>query len=192
MTYCACGHTDVLEHHVCPVTYAKLETENAELKKKLAVAESSIEHEIITGHIIGHIKDRETIESLNLRVARLVDALKFYADGSHFIPTDDCDWENVSGEPPNFLENDLDDGRGGATVEDGSIAKQALSAESDNQWLREHDIAILKEAADVVKFAAGGFCGGHFETVMHTCANTISELRNPSLESDIDREMRDR
>lgn len=56
--------------------------------------------------------------------AQLVDALKFYADGCHFHMHDTSAWDTVSGEPPNFYEDDNNT----ATVEDGSVAKLALAA----------------------------------------------------------------
>lgn len=56
--------------------------------------------------------------------ARLLAALRFYADGHHFIQHDSDAWETVSGEPQNFLEDQANT----ATVEDGSVAKAAISA----------------------------------------------------------------
>lgn len=50
-------------------------------------------------------------------------ALQFYADGDHFIRSDQDAWDTVSGEPPNYWCDEA----GTATVEDGSIAKLALS-----------------------------------------------------------------
>ncbi|HBO82074.1 DUF551 domain-containing protein [Cupriavidus sp. UBA2534] len=52
----------------------------------------------------------------------ILDALRFYANGSHFNIADDTAWDTVSGEPQNFLCDEA----GTATVEDGSIAKLAL------------------------------------------------------------------
>jgi hypothetical protein len=52
----------------------------------------------------------------------LLDALKFYADGHHFIRYDADAWDTVSGEPQNFYEDESST----ATVEDGSIARAAL------------------------------------------------------------------
>ena len=52
---------------------------------------------------------------------RLQDGLKFYAEGHHFMPEEASDWEDVSGEPPNFLCDE-----NGNTVEDGSIAKKII------------------------------------------------------------------
>ncbi|WP_216621292.1 DUF3850 domain-containing protein, partial [Cupriavidus necator] len=52
----------------------------------------------------------------------ILDALRFYANGSHFILSDGTAWDTVSGEPPNFWCDEA----GTATVEDGSVAKLAL------------------------------------------------------------------
>lgn len=56
--------------------------------------------------------------------AALIEALKFYADGEHFALHDSSAWDTVSGEPPNFYEDESNT----ATVEDGSVAKMALKA----------------------------------------------------------------
>lgn len=65
------------------------------------------------------------LEKANVGLAdesqRLQDALRFYAEGNHFTPDDATDWDDVSGEPPNFLC-----GSGEATIEDGSVARKAL------------------------------------------------------------------
>lgn len=50
-------------------------------------------------------------------------ALQFYADGSHFVLSDESAWDTVSGEPLNFWCDEA----GTATVEDGSVAKTALA-----------------------------------------------------------------
>jgi len=73
-------------------------------------------------------------EALKRERAMLVEALKFYAYGSHFIQHQEV-WESVSGEPENFLEDENNT----ATVEDGSVAKQALSAteKQSQQWMAE-------------------------------------------------------
>jgi hypothetical protein len=49
-------------------------------------------------------------------------ALKFYAEGSHFNKADEDSWDTVSGEPPNFWCDEA----GTATVEDGTVAAMAL------------------------------------------------------------------
>lgn len=52
-----------------------------------------------------------------------VEALKFYADGDHFLLADPDAWDTCSGEPMNFQHDEA----GTASVEDGSIAKAALA-----------------------------------------------------------------
>lgn len=58
--------------------------------------------------------------------ARLREALQFYADGNHFAMHNSDAWDTVSGEPANFWEDESNT----ATVEDGSVAKMALSLTS--------------------------------------------------------------
>ena len=57
------------------------------------------------------------------RNALLETALKFYSDGDHLLLADPDEWDTCSGEPINWLH----DSAGTASVEDGSIAKQALN-----------------------------------------------------------------
>lgn len=52
---------------------------------------------------------------------RLKAGLRFYARGLHFSPGDAICWDDVSGEPPNFLCDEY-----GTTIEDGTIAKEVL------------------------------------------------------------------
>ncbi|KVD71840.1 hypothetical protein WI89_01045 [Burkholderia ubonensis] len=55
----------------------------------------------------------------------VLDALRFYANGSHFnIDNDHQDFDTVSGEPVNWLYSTRDDDT--TMIEDGSIAKAAL------------------------------------------------------------------
>ncbi|KVZ57560.1 hypothetical protein WL19_03595 [Burkholderia ubonensis] len=55
----------------------------------------------------------------------VLDALRFYANGSHFnIDNDHQDFDTVSGEPVNWLYSMRDDDT--TMIEDGSIAKAAL------------------------------------------------------------------
>jgi hypothetical protein len=56
------------------------------------------------------------------RIEQLEAGLRYYADGNHFMPVDESQWESVSGEPENLLCDD----QGLATVEDGWTAKQCL------------------------------------------------------------------
>ena len=72
-------------------------------------------------------------DSENLRKA-----LQFYADSEHFIKADDTAWDTVSGEPQNYWCDEA----GTATVEDGSIARLALSGQPvhfEDEW--QSDIA---------------------------------------------------
>lgn len=55
-------------------------------------------------------------------IARLRDALQFYARRDHFQLHEPNAWDTVSGEPANFYEDESNT----ATVEDGSVAKAAL------------------------------------------------------------------
>lgn len=57
-------------------------------------------------------------------VSGLVEALEYYAHGDHLLLADPDSWDTCTGEPVNFLH----DAAGTASVEDGSIAKVALSA----------------------------------------------------------------
>jgi hypothetical protein len=63
------------------------------------------------------------IEEQAAEIERLRAALKFYAEGDHFI-FDRDEWDTVSGEPQNFWCDEA----GTATVEDGTIAKLMLAA----------------------------------------------------------------
>jgi len=62
------------------------------------------------------------------RNAELETALKFYADGDHLLLADPDEWDTCSGEPINWLH----DAAGTASVEDGSIAKQALTKTTES------------------------------------------------------------
>jgi hypothetical protein len=57
------------------------------------------------------------------RIAELETALRFYADKDHFTICDDMAWDTVSGEPSNFWCDEA----GTATVEDGWVARAALT-----------------------------------------------------------------
>lgn len=57
--------------------------------------------------------------ALEQEIARLRRGLKFYADSIHFDNSGEFD--DVSGDPPNFLYNE-----GGSTIEDGTVAKRFL------------------------------------------------------------------
>lgn len=64
-------------------------------------------------------------------VQRLREALKFYADRDHFAQDIGSDWDKVSGEPANVLWHESE----AWFVEDGSIARAALSATPDSLQL---------------------------------------------------------
>ncbi|WP_197672302.1 hypothetical protein [Cupriavidus nantongensis] len=70
----------------------------------------------------------------------VLDALRFYANGSHFTLSDETAWDTVSGEPQNFWCDDA----GTATVEDGSIAKAVLQGKAFD--VEEPEPAIEGEA----------------------------------------------
>lgn len=68
--------------------------------------------------------DQSAIDALEKQRDELRAALEFYADGHHFILHDANAWETVSGEPPNFQEDEANT----ATVEDGSVARAAIAS----------------------------------------------------------------
>lgn len=67
---------------------------------------------------------RKANHALAEESARLRAALEFYAEREHFIIADSAAWDTVSGEPQNLWCDDA----GTATVEDGGVARHALSA----------------------------------------------------------------
>lgn len=75
------------------------------------------------------------LEAANVGLAteaqRLKAGLRFYARGLHFSPGDAICWDDVSGEPPNFLCDEY-----GTTIEDGTIAKDVLLGR-DAAWAGE-------------------------------------------------------
>lgn len=64
----------------------------------------------------------DTSKTLTALPFAVLDALRFYANGSHFSLADKSSWDTVSGEPQNFWCDEA----GTATVEDGSLAKAVL------------------------------------------------------------------
>ena len=60
------------------------------------------------------------------RIGNLEAALRYYAEGNHFVLADPDAWDTVSGEPVNFQCDEA----GTATVEDGTLAKMVLAGES--------------------------------------------------------------
>lgn len=86
----------------------------------------------------------ELPEGSALKILR--DALWFYADHSHFILHNEDAWDTVSGEPQNFYEDE----RNTATVEDGTIAKNALEQVAGYPGMfanLDHDAAALSQPA---------------------------------------------
>ncbi len=78
---------------------------------------------------LGPITDAAEVEQLRA-------ALKFYADRDHFAEDIGTDWDSVSGEPANILWHEHE----AWFVEDGSIARAALSGQSEqDQRLRIAD-----------------------------------------------------
>ncbi|WP_081322823.1 hypothetical protein [Pseudomonas parafulva] len=69
---------------------------------------------------LGPITDAAEVEQLRA-------ALKFYADRDHFAEDIGTDWDSVSGEPANILWHEHE----AWFVEDGSIARAALSGQSE-------------------------------------------------------------
>ena len=76
-----------------------------------------------------HAVERQVQAELAVRVAardaeiaRLRQALLFYAEKGHFMLSDESAWDTVSGEPQNLWCDEA----GTATVEDGTIARAAL------------------------------------------------------------------
>jgi hypothetical protein len=77
-------------------------------------------------------------------ISALKRCLKFYADGDHFVLSDEHAWDTVSGEPQNFYCDEA----GTATVEDGTLARMALEGkpinwDEDKQHLLSLNTATL-------------------------------------------------
>lgn len=78
---------------------------------------------------VGYFKNiHERLTAAEQRNAALEIALKFYADGDHLLLADPDEWDTCSGEPINWLH----DAAGTASVEDGSVAKQALTKPTES------------------------------------------------------------
>lgn len=71
---------------------------------------------------------QQRLTAAEQRNAALETALKFYADGDHLLLADPDEWDTCSGEPINWLH----DAAGTASVEDGSVAKQALTKPTES------------------------------------------------------------
>lgn len=86
---------------------------------------------------LGAITDAAEVEQLRA-------ALKFYADRAHFAEDIGSDWDSVSGEPANMLWHEHESW----FVEDGSIARAALSGKSEqDQRLRIADPSAISSQA---------------------------------------------
>ena len=92
-----------------------------------------------------HIAAEKKLAESQALVAALRETLQFYADQNHFIIADENAWDTVSGEPPNLWCDEA----GTATVEDGSIAKHALSLPQDDSALRTR---LREEWSEVAKW----------------------------------------
>lgn len=79
----------------------------------------------------------EAIELQSTENSRLRVGLRFYGNGRHMAFADNValEWEDVSGEPPNWLQNTRSDDY--EMIEDGTIAKMVLCGK-DQDW-SEHD-----------------------------------------------------
>ena len=71
---------------------------------------------------------QQRLTAAEQRNATLETALKFYADGDHLLLADPDEWDTCSGEPINWLH----DAAGTASVEDGSVAKQAMTKPTES------------------------------------------------------------
>ena len=71
---------------------------------------------------------QQSLTAAEQRNATLETALKFYADGDHLLLADPDEWDTCSGEPINWLH----DAAGTASVEDGSVAKQAMTKPTES------------------------------------------------------------
>jgi len=120
----------------------------------------------------------------------LVDALNFYAEENHFMPSNPDEWDSVSGEPTNFLENCTDSGEGLATVEDGSVAKFAVAASAES--VAAYKQQVIDEAlGEPVAWNSGyksaydkGFAAGKLEQWNEFAAKEpVGEVIKPSVHS---------
>jgi uncharacterized coiled-coil protein SlyX len=156
------------------------EGENAELEQKLATAEKQISIELIDAYQA----QQETIESLNLRVARLVDALNELTEMVEEPPDRNCSC-HISPPCSDCVEYS-------GLREALQQSRSALSSESDNQWLREKQAEAL-DAASVQLLGYHKGCSGKAQDVVmaeNKLRQIASELRNQSPESDIDQATR--
>lgn len=88
--------------------------------------------------------------------------LQWYADGNHMGFSPECDWENVSGEPPNWLQNNRSEDY--EMIEDGGVARKVLAGE-------KIDWSELDEETETTKNTAQNFEAdeGH-----HKCSGILT------------------
>jgi len=157
--------TDILDRlntfdHGYAAAEAKFESENAELKQKLAAfaaTKKSLWHTVDKANE-QITEDEATIESLNLRVSRLVDAAQNYLD--HSMPTR-LTHEHCGSQ---------------------SGLKDALSSESDSQWLREKQADVIEMAKQQFREYEKEFRTDELfiSSVIDELEELQTELRNPS------------
>lgn len=82
--------------------------------------------EALEDSVLSCLVDATDLRALLADLDAMRGALEFYADGNHFVRADADAWETVSGEPPNFWEDEANT----ATVEDGTVARAALKGAS--------------------------------------------------------------
>jgi chromosome segregation ATPase len=152
----------------------ELEASNKALTEKLAAAEAEKQALWRTiDHANNQItEDEATIESLNLRVARLVDALTKSADLADTL-VESMDYLGT-GSNSKAANKEREEDR--AVV---VRLREALTAEQDNEWLREHDAKVLEDAADDIE----SHCAGERWAIFEIRAKA-SELRQPKKSPD--------
>lgn len=74
-----------------------------------------------------YLRAGEREHELRTELAQLRAALKFYADRDHYSTDDGSNWDSCSGEPANILWHESEPW----FIEDGSIARGALSASAE-------------------------------------------------------------
>lgn len=111
----------------------------------------------------------------------LVEALRFYAAGDHLLLIDHGKWDTCSGEPINWLY----DSAGTASVEDGSIAKEALSAYQPApvdaavcKWTRDEDTgAYDTQCGTTWHLSDGDDPAEHGQYFCHHCGRPIDHAQ---------------
>lgn len=113
--------SDYWDHEEYGALEKKLEKQVATTRKWMALHDEAVEREA----------------TLTAEVTRLRVGLRFYANGRHmgFSPEAWLEWEDVSGEPPNWLQRN--DSEHYEMIEDGTIGKFVLLGR-DQDW-SEHD-----------------------------------------------------